>query len=140
MRCLDLFCGSGILSLEALSRGGDEALAIDQMPVLIQNINNQRARFGLAEEQLRTLHASALDWLKTAEGEKPWDLIFLDPPYHSNLLPKSMQLIAEHNLLALNGYLYAESSPMDIHSILPAGWRLQKEVQLSSSGHWLCRS
>lgn len=80
-RVLDLFAGSGALALEALSRGAAEAVLADRdsraVRVERQNVENlgfaQRARVlqGDWRETLRTL---------AAEG-RPFQLIFLDPPY-----------------------------------------------------------
>ena len=80
-RVLDLFAGSGALSLEALSRGAEEAVLCDHdrqaVRVIGKNIRALRA-----EEKTRVL---ACDWKKAVsllrnEGAR-FDLIFLDPPY-----------------------------------------------------------
>ncbi len=80
-RVLDLFAGSGALSLEALSRGAEAAVLCDHdrqaVRVIGQNIRTLRA-----EEKTRVL---ACDWQKAVsllktEGAR-FDLIFLDPPY-----------------------------------------------------------
>ena len=79
-RVLDLFAGSGALSLEALSRGAAFAVLVDhdRQAVQVEKRNIQRLRM---EEKTRVLQ---MDWqlaVRQLTGEEPFDLVFLDPPY-----------------------------------------------------------
>ncbi len=80
-RVLDLFAGSGALSLEALSRGAAFAVMADRDPKAVRTEKKNIAALG-AENRTRVIHSA---WQETAarlraEGEK-FELIFLDPPY-----------------------------------------------------------
>lgn len=80
-RVLDLFAGSGALSLEAISRGAQSAVAVDMSRAAVECIrrNVQAAR---AQERVRILpmdYRRAIDQL-AARGAQ-FDLVFLDPPY-----------------------------------------------------------
>ena len=78
---LDLFAGSGALSLEALSRGADFAVLVDsdRNASTVQKKNIQALHY---TEKTRQFHC---DWKKAAEELKKekavFDLVFLDPPY-----------------------------------------------------------
>lgn len=80
-RVLDLFAGSGALSLEALSRGAAEAVLVDtdRNAHMTQRKNIERLRY---TGRARTMHC---DWKKALEAlkaeKKTFDLVFLDPPY-----------------------------------------------------------
>ena len=80
-RVLDLFAGSGALSLEAISRGASEAVLADhdRNAVRVQHKNIESLGYGGCTTVL------CMDW-KTAVGElirrgMVFDLVFLDPPY-----------------------------------------------------------
>ena len=80
-RVLDLFAGSGALSLEAISRGAESAVLVDsdRKANMVQKRNIETLRY---TEKARVL---LCDWKKAVgilreEGQK-FDLVFLDPPY-----------------------------------------------------------
>lgn len=80
-RVLDLFAGTGALSLEALSRGAQEAVLIDMDRDACTAIkkNMEVSRLG---EQCRLIsrdYRQAMDAL--AREGKQFDLVFIDPPY-----------------------------------------------------------
>lgn len=79
-RVLDLYCGTGALGIEALSRGAASAVMVDRdtRPVL-----GNVARLGLGE-RVELVRADAAPWLaaRAAEDEPPrFDLVFVDAPY-----------------------------------------------------------
>lgn len=104
-RVLDLFAGSGALSLEALSRGAETAVLCDhdREAVRIEKKNIQALR---EEERTRIL---AGDWSRAAaqlktEGAR-FDLVFLDPPYAMTDLREVTEallpLLAEEGMIVL---------------------------------------
>ena len=103
MRCLDLYAGSGALSLEALSRGAGLAVAIDRNRALIAAL--QDAGRMLGAQGLETHCADARGYL--AAERRNFDVIFLDPPFAENPWPWLLSACAER--LAPGGFLYAEA-------------------------------
>ncbi|MBC7979450.1 MAG: 16S rRNA (guanine(966)-N(2))-methyltransferase RsmD [Armatimonadetes bacterium] len=79
-RVLDLFCGSGALGLEALSRGAASCVFIDdhRQAISVTEGNLIKARL----DGGRTTRADAFSFLKRDTGS--YDLIFADPPYWKN--------------------------------------------------------
>jgi 16S rRNA (guanine966-N2)-methyltransferase len=76
-RCLDLFAGSGALGIEALSRGADSCLFVDQEGAACQTIRGNLRRSGLAGGEVKI--AEAMGFIQSGRGL--FDLIFADPPY-----------------------------------------------------------
>lgn len=112
MRVLDLFAGTGALSLEALSRGAQRAVLVDRdrqsVKVIAANIAacamNERAALSRGE---------VLEVLPRLTGEAPFDLVFLDPPYGLDLAPKVIAAIDDLALLAPGGIICAEAARGD---------------------------
>ncbi|HET8672108.1 MAG TPA: 16S rRNA (guanine(966)-N(2))-methyltransferase RsmD [Thermoleophilaceae bacterium] len=78
-RVLDLFAGSGALGIEALSRGAASAVFVDSDPRAVEAVRRNLESLGSAA----TVHRrDALAYLRSAR-ERPFDLVFLDPPYSS---------------------------------------------------------
>ena len=111
---LDLFAGSGALGIEALSRGAKSVTLIekdyDNYLSLKDTINT------LNSKNIQVLNLDALNFLNKTDNK--FDLIFLDPPYKSDLLNKAMELINERNLLNKNAVLYVEYSSGNIKSFV----------------------
>ncbi|HUG87461.1 MAG TPA: RsmD family RNA methyltransferase [Actinomycetota bacterium] len=75
-RVLDLFAGTGAMSLEALSRGAASAVLVDASPTAVAAIEDNLTRTGLDGE---VVHADAARFLARPSGG--WDLVLLDPPW-----------------------------------------------------------
>ena len=103
-RCLDLFAGSGALGFEALSREAAEVVMVEKHPVAYKQLEDNVAALGSG--QLQLLHTEGLAFLRTKP--EPFDLIFLDPPFHKGLIDQVLGLIAQYDLLKTDGMIYLE--------------------------------
>ena len=101
---LDAFCGSGAVGLEALSRGAEKAVLIDQSKTSCALAQKNADSLGAG---LRVLCANALDYLNSTYEK--FDIIFLDPPYKSNAADEALKIVARRNLLNENGLCVKES-------------------------------
>ncbi len=121
--CLDLYAGSGVLGLEALSRGAAAVYALDSDRDCVQRIaQNQQV---LQAENYTLLNKSALDWLQAPQFSA--DIIFVDPPYKQNILYKTLDLLEQNNWVKSGGVIYFEQDqPLDAE-LLPAGWNIWRE-------------
>jgi 16S rRNA (guanine(966)-N(2))-methyltransferase RsmD len=110
---LDLFAGTGSLGLEALSRGADRAIFIDQSRTSCEvvRINAEAARLADRVEIYRRDARAALKVLR--ERGQRFHFIFLDPPYQKKLLLPVLGQIAEAGLLVDQGVVAAEH-PADL--------------------------
>jgi 16S rRNA (guanine966-N2)-methyltransferase len=121
--CLDLFAGSGALAFEALSRGAEQVLAIEKDTSATKALM-QNCRELALEANLDIIKADAITFL--ANTTKVFDIIFLDPPYQTRLLPECLELIFEHQLLAADGLIYIEDN-QDLAINIPKSFTLVKQ-------------
>jgi len=109
---LDLFSGSGNLALEALSEGASFAYLVDSNHKAIQTIKKNIQTIGVENAKLLEMdYLRALKELK--ENNITFDCIFLDPPYKTNYIEKSLEKIEEYNLLKEDGIIVCESDLLD---------------------------
>ncbi|HET8875248.1 MAG TPA: 16S rRNA (guanine(966)-N(2))-methyltransferase RsmD [Casimicrobiaceae bacterium] len=100
---LDLYAGTGVLSLEAQSRGAERSVAIDRNPALIRALRNAAEALGIAA--IETHVGEALPYLS---GEsRTFDVVFVDPPFADDPWDALFALLRPR--LALDGRLYAEA-------------------------------
>lgn len=126
-RCLDAFAGSGVLGFEALSRGAQRAVFIEQNRKTAKRLKDNIQ--ALAIENASVYHQDTIGWLQSAadiaEGDK-FDLVFLDPPFDSDLLEKSCRLLDSSGCLAEDAIIYVEHN-IDTSIELPENWLVLKE-------------
>lgn len=90
---LDLFAGSGQMGIEALSRGAERAVFVDQSPVSVEHINQNLKNTGLMDKAkvIRGDYSAALLGMTDT-----FDYIFLDPPYAAGVLEKALLLVQKN--------------------------------------------
>lgn len=105
---LDLFGGSGQLGLEAFSRGAGHVTLVDAsrdaVRIIAENVRRTRSECGTT-----VVCADALQFLKGYRGP-PFDIVFLDPPYASGLVPQCLALLFERELLASGALVVCETA------------------------------
>ena len=112
-RVLDLFSGSGQLALEALSRGAASADAVDSSSAAIAVIT-KNIKATHMENKCSIRRMTAEGFLQTNAGRREYDLVFLDPPYASNLIDESVSLLIERGLVKKSTVIICESDRFDI--------------------------
>lgn len=100
--CLDLFAGSGSLGFEALSRNAKEVVMVEKMPRVARQLSGNCQLLKVTNCQV--LVADAQSFL--SQANKKFDVIFLDPPYNSDLLTQVLKIII--NYLTADGICYIE--------------------------------
>jgi 16S rRNA (guanine966-N2)-methyltransferase len=132
-RCLDLFAGSGALGLEALSRGAAHVTFVEQEARAARELALRLIEW--EAQGGRVARADALRFLAgTAEA---YDLVFLDPPFDSDLLARSAAALAAHAWLSPGALIYVEAGARGELPSLPAQWRLLKAKQAGEVGYYL---
>lgn len=122
-RCLDAFAGSGALGFEALSRGAGEVVMVENNPAILRQLEASREALGADGANL--VEADATSWLQET-GPPPFDIIFLDPPFDSELLDRTLQALADNSLAPAGCLVYIESAS-DSPPPLPTGWTWIRE-------------
>lgn len=108
VRVLDLFSGTGNITLEFASRGVPEIISVDRHAGCIRFLRSMLEKHQL--DEVKTYQSDVFKFL-TMETE-PFDLIFADPPYDLPHLDQIPQKVFERNLLAPSGYLIVEHPSM----------------------------
>jgi 16S rRNA (guanine(966)-N(2))-methyltransferase RsmD len=101
-RTLDLYAGSGALSLEAASRGAALAVAVDRNPVLVRAIRTAADAMGAAALEAHVADARVY----LGREARQFDVVFLDPPFDADPWP---WLLPAAGRIARNGLIYAEA-------------------------------
>lgn len=116
-RCLDAFAGTGVLGLEAASRGAAEVTLVEQDRGLVEQLSKTVAR--LQATMVRVVRGDGVSALRQcAPGSL--DLVFLDPPFDSSLFEPALR--AALPSLSATGVVYLEA---------PVAW---KDEQLAALG------
>ncbi|WP_149914594.1 RsmD family RNA methyltransferase [Sphingobacterium cavernae] len=105
--CLDLFCGTGNISLELASRGANEVDAIDIHNKCLFYVKDIAKQYDL---NISTRKADVFKFV--ASCKKKYDFIFADPPYDVGQLPQLPQMILDNGLLKEGGILVLEHPSM----------------------------
>lgn len=108
---LDLFAGSGQMGLEALSRGAAISYLVDSGKRAFEIIKRNAQKTRLCGATL--LCEDSLTFLKKQSGEQKFDIVFLDPPYASNLINDALSLLFDKNLIKKTSYIVCESDRFD---------------------------
>ena len=116
IRVLDLFCGTGNISLEFASREAEQVTSVDRSIHCINYVKDTARQHHL--EQIKTYKADVFKYLEL-ETEK-YNLIFADPPYDLNRIPEIPKIIFEKELLLADGLLIVEHQSMQNLSNHPA--------------------
>jgi 16S rRNA (guanine966-N2)-methyltransferase len=103
--CLDLFAGSGALGFEALSRGALQVVMIEQSRPIARALHETAQRLSATSAEI--VNAEALSYL--GGPTRPFDIVFLDPPFSQALLPGVLAMLPAW--LTANGRVYVESEP-----------------------------
>ena len=113
---LDLFSGTGNISLEFASRGAKQVVSVDRSIHCVHYLKDTARQHGLT-----TINAFKNDVFKYLQLEtEQFDLIFADPPYDLNQIPEIPKIIFDKNLLSAGGLLIVEHQSLQNLSNHPA--------------------
>ncbi|KAF1005491.1 MAG: Ribosomal RNA small subunit methyltransferase D [Luteibacter sp.] len=132
-RCLDLYAGTGALGIEALSRGAGMATFVEREPKLAEALKANLARLKV---EARVVADDAVRWLKG--GGKPFDVVFMDPPFAADAWEEAARWLEEGGWLAADAWIYVES-PRGAAFALPAHWLPHRQGQAGEVAYALYR-
>lgn len=127
--CLDLFAGTGVLGLEALSRGAASATFVERSPTVAATLKRSIATLGADDTVLHV--GDAVAWLGQAAPRR-YDVVFLDPPYALESLPDLCRLLHEKQWLATGAGIYMEQDRDVGRPDLPDGFTVVREKTAGS--------
>jgi 16S rRNA (guanine966-N2)-methyltransferase len=132
-RVLDVFAGSGALGLEALSRGAAQVTFIEKDRRAAAAIDAIASEW--QETNARVVCESAIAWLAAPTADPPFDIVFLDPPYDSELLAAAAAALVGR--LAPDARVYVERRARDPLPALPSGWNELRAGRAGEVGYHL---
>lgn len=110
---LDLFAGSGALGIETLSRGAKEVVFCDKVPEAINVIKQNVTNTNNLDRSI-IINKDYKEVLENLSNQKKkFDIIFLDPPYKTNLAIESLQKIIMSKLLTEDGIIIIETDDIN---------------------------
>jgi len=110
---LDLFSGTGSLGIEALSRGAEKAYFVDNHPKSIQTIKENIHSTGYDAKSVIFFCDAQKAIQKLASAGEQIDIVFMDPPYHEDILFPCIDAIIEKKVLKKAGILIIEHDQKD---------------------------
>ncbi len=110
---LDVFGGSGALSLESISRGAKKAYILDNNLDAIEIIKKNAQTLNSMKE-LTILYGDYKQIIGRFKNSKMFDIVFLDPPFRLKVIDELVEYIIENDLLADDGYIVCEYPKEDV--------------------------
>lgn len=122
-RCLDCFAGSGVLGLEALSRGAKSVTLLEQdRAVSAQLTKNLQV---LQAQQAQVIITDSLIWVAPPDNE--FNVVFIDPPFRQGMIKDTVAMLEKHRCLAENAWIYIETEMEGLAPEVPPHWELYRE-------------
>lgn len=135
-RCLDLFAGSGALGFEAASRGATDVLLVDNSPPIIQQLQANKKL--LKAETIHIIQASIPAPLP--RQPKPFDIVFLDPPFQKQLISTACHWLVTNHYLAKGALIYIETEAELATPPIPTDWEIIRAKQAGQVKYYLVKS
>jgi 16S rRNA (guanine966-N2)-methyltransferase len=126
-RCADLFAGSGVLGLEAASRGAGRVVLVERAAEAARSIEETLARIGAESAEL--VRSDAIAWLRSCAPES-LDIVFIDPPFGSGLQERALEAIDRGSVVRAGGFVYLESGRDSVPVPPGPGWAVFREKTL----------
>jgi 16S rRNA (guanine966-N2)-methyltransferase len=143
-RCLDLFAGSGALGVEALSRGADSVVFVEQAQAAARSLVKELERLR-GSPRARVVEMGAARFLRSngeASGNPfgaPFDLVFMDPPFGCAALAEFVPLVDAGDWVKTGGLVYLENEKSAGLPALPPHWETLKSKSAGEVGYHLVR-
>ncbi|MGH8550882.1 MAG: 16S rRNA (guanine(966)-N(2))-methyltransferase RsmD [Methylococcales bacterium] len=133
-RCLDVFAGSGILGIEAASRGAASVRLIENneqaCAAILLAIGN------LGAERFALWRGDAIKLLETVPNEV-YDIVFIDPPFRKNLVAATVDRLEVHGWMVPASKIYIEMEADAPLTELPRTWQRLKSGTAGDVAYYL---
>jgi 16S rRNA (guanine966-N2)-methyltransferase len=134
--CLDAFAGSGALGFEALSRGAKSVVMIDQSHEIIKNLQENAKRLNTEAIEF---HCDEFQKAIHKLKHRKFDIVFLDPPFHKNLVSLYAVLLDSSDCLVAEALIYIEAEATLESLELPTNWEIIRSKKAGEVGYHLIR-
>ncbi len=133
---LDLFCGSGAIGIEALSRGASKAVFVDNSQVSLDYTKANLVHTKLIDDAVIIKNDCVSVVSRLASMNMKFDVIFMDPPYNKSLEEEVIKEIIKYDILDEDGIIIAEASSDTLFDyIAGSGYEVSREKSYGSNKH-----
>lgn len=138
---LDLFSGSGAIGIEALSRGADNAVFVENSKEAVACIR-ENLRFTKLEDSGIVMENSVLTSISILESEnRQFDIVFMDPPYNKNIEKEVLGRLKSSDIIHKDTIVIVEAAlETDFSYVSSMGYIIIKEKKYKTNKHMImCR-
>ena len=126
-RCLELYAGSGVLSMEALSRGASHVTLVERDRETCRQLASNLSTLGADASEFTCIQEIALNWI--ADARDNFDIVFLDPPFSDTEYLAAIRALVDHDLLGAHSLVYVETPVALVPAELPPGLMLIRQAK-----------
>ena len=113
------------LGFEALSRQAKQVTFLELDKTVANQLKKNLQTLKTTNEQAQVINQNSLEFLKQAQNQPHFDVVFLDPPFHFGLAEQAITLLEEKNWLLPHALIYVETEK-DKPLSVPENWQLLK--------------
>lgn len=124
-RCLDCFAGSGSLGIEALSRQAQAVVFLEKFANAVQQLKKNLT--ALKTTNGTVIHTDSLSFLDQKNTNAPFNIVFIDPPFHQGFVQPVLHSLTKNGWLAEKALIYVETEKNHPTLELPTHWQIIKE-------------
>lgn len=136
---MDLFAGSGQIGLEAISRGAEYAVFVENSKKAAACIT-ENIRFTKSEKESRLMQMDVIPALRSMEGKYQFDIIFMDPPYGNLLEKEVLEYLKGSSLRKEDTLIIVEAAlGTDFSYAAELGYTIVKEKKYKTNVHMFLR-
>ncbi len=136
---LDLFAGSGQMGLEAVSRGAQKAVFVENNKKAAACIE-QNIQFTKFTENCTLLRKDVVSAIRWMEGREDFDIVFMDPPYDKNLEADALRALSSSAIIHEGSLVIVEASlNTDLSYAVDFGYEVTKEKAYKTNQHIFLR-
>lgn len=135
-RCLDLFAGTGVLGLEAVSRGAEQALLVEKNKQVVLSLQGMVSQLN-ATNEVQVLNIDAMSLVGQVAATS-YDVVFVDPPYQLNCQSTICQQLESNGWLTDEAFVAIEVAT-GAKFTLPENWQQHRELRAGQSTMLLYR-
>ncbi len=140
MPFLDLFSGSGGIAIEALSRGAKEAVMVEKDREAVRCIK-QNVQHTKMDDRSRVMPMDVMQALRRLEqAGQPFDIIFMDPPYHLDLEERIVPYLLQSSLVKVGSLIIVETAlDTDVDYMYELGCEVERIKEYKTNRHVFLR-
>lgn len=131
-RFLDLFAGTGSVGIEALSRGAERAVFVDNARRAIETVRRNLQATGLAD-RAQVVQSDAFRFLERAAGTAEYHYVYVAPPQYRDLWSRALGALDAGDLVAPDGLVIIQVHPKEYHQVPLQRLRLFDERRYGST-------